>query len=77
MLVTGRPFEHARPAGWGWLFEGDRIDLQVTEAVGDVAVDLVDYHRARHDEVAAAEVIETLAKIDPTCARELTTSAAS
>ena len=52
-LVTGRPFEHARPAGWGWLFEGDRVDLHVTQAVGAVAVELVGYHRARRDDKAA------------------------
>lgn len=28
-LVAGQPFSHTRTNGWHWLFEGDRLDLQV------------------------------------------------
>ena len=70
-LVTGRPFEHARPAGWGWLFEGDRVDLHAAKAVADVAVDLVGYHRAHQDDTAASRIVDTLAKIDPEKADEI------
>ena len=76
-LVTGRPFEHARPAGWGWLFEGDRVDLHITRGVGEVAVELVGYHRTRHDDKAADRVVAALAKIDPVQAQEIMTDATS
>ncbi|MBB3326405.1 OmpA family protein [Microlunatus antarcticus] len=76
-LVTGQPFDRARPAGWGWLFEGDRVDLHVTKAVGDVAVELVGYHSGRRDDEATRRVVEALAKIDPVQAHAITTEAAS
>ena len=36
-LVGGRPFQKSRRTGWGWLLEGDRLDLHVTCAIVDVA----------------------------------------
>lgn len=76
-LVTGRPFDQARPAGWGWLFEGDRVDLHATRAVTDIAVQLVDYHRAHHDEDAVVTVVEIVANLDPEKARELSSGTRS
>lgn len=70
-LVTGRPFDQARPAGWGWLFEGDRVDLHAAKAVVDVAVELMTYHRAHQDEEAAGRVVDMLAKTDPEQAQEV------
>lgn len=42
-LVQGRPFEKLRPGGWGWLFEGDRLDQHLTCAIADVAHIVVTY----------------------------------
>lgn len=36
-LVAGRPFEKLRPGGWGWLYEGDRLDQHLVCAIADVA----------------------------------------
>ena len=76
-LVTGRPFEQARPAGWGWLFEGDRADLHAAKAIVDVAVNLTDYHRAHQEDDAADRVVAMLAKIDPERAHEIAADSAS
>ena len=32
-LVTGEPFSHTRTNGWHWIFEGNRLDLQVGVAI--------------------------------------------
>ena len=72
-LVAGRPFEQARPAGWGWLFEGDRVDLHAARAVVDVAVDLATYHRAHDDEDATSRIVNMLATVDLDTAHEIMT----
>ena len=76
-LVAGRPFDQVRPAGWGWLFESDRVDLHAAKATSDIAVDLVAYHRAHQDEQGLDRATSTLAKIDPEKAREAMTTASS
>ena len=35
-LVSGEPFTDLRKDGWGWLFEGDRLDHIMTAAIVDV-----------------------------------------
>jgi hypothetical protein len=40
-IVSGRPFQKVRPVGWGWLYEGDRLDLHTSIAITDVAHVLV------------------------------------
>ena len=76
-LVTGRPFDQARPAGWSWLFEGDRIDLHATQAVVEVAVDLIAYYRTHDEDEAVDGVAGTLAKIDPEKAQQVMSGAMS
>jgi hypothetical protein len=36
-LVSGEPFTNLRPAGWGWLLDGDRIDHIMTCSVVETA----------------------------------------
>jgi hypothetical protein len=36
-LVQGRPFDKLRPAGWSWMFEGNRLDQHILCAVVDVS----------------------------------------
>ncbi|WP_193604819.1 LysM peptidoglycan-binding domain-containing protein [Nocardioides dongkuii] len=35
-LVEGEPFDQLRRGGYGWLLEGDRIDLHLTAAIDDL-----------------------------------------
>jgi len=35
-LVKGEPFEQLRKGGYGWLLEGDRLDLQLSAAIDDL-----------------------------------------
>lgn len=58
-LVQGRPFDKLRPAGWGWLFENDRIDQHMTCAIVDVAHILVAHGLRTGDLSAARKVVET------------------
>lgn len=36
-MVSGEPFSNLRPAGWGWLLEGERIDHVMSCAIVDTA----------------------------------------
>jgi nucleoid-associated protein YgaU len=59
-LVTGRPFEKLRPSGWGWLWEGDRLDQQMVCAIADVA-HLVVTHSLRSGDLARARTAAGIA----------------
>ncbi len=48
-LVTGRPFDHQRQAGWSWLFEGERHDEYLTVAIADVAFIVATYYLEKGD----------------------------
>jgi len=57
-LVTGPPFQQLRTAGWGWLFEGDRIDQYVTCAIADIAHAVVTASLASGDLRTAREAVD-------------------
>jgi hypothetical protein len=64
-LVTGRPFDQLRPAGWTWLIDGDRVDHHMTCAVTDVAHILVTYHLKVGDLDAAKRAATIALRADP------------
>lgn len=59
-LVAGRPFQKLRTGGWGWLLEGDRLDLHMTCAVVDVA-HLVVTHGLQAGDIEVAHSAAVLA----------------
>lgn len=56
-LVTGRPFTSTRTNGWGWIFEGRRIDLHATTAIITVANSLAQHHEADGNDTAAQHAL--------------------
>jgi LysM repeat protein len=70
-LVNGRPFQGLRPAGWGWLLEGDRLDQHLTCAIVDVAhVVVIDaLQTGDFDAASRAATIATQAAPDDEIAR--------
>lgn len=43
-LVSGRPFSQTRANGWGWLFEGQRFDLQAVAVIDGLAEKAAEHH---------------------------------
>ena len=64
-LVTGRPFDQLRPAGWTWLIDGDRVDHHLICAVTDVAHILVTGHLHTGDLDAAKHAATIALTADP------------
>ncbi|GAA3873435.1 tetratricopeptide repeat protein [Tessaracoccus defluvii] len=64
-LVTGRPFDQLRPAGWTWLIDGDRTDQHLMCAITDVAHILVTHHLHTGDLEAAKRAVSTALRADP------------
>lgn len=64
-LVTGIPFDHLAPGGYGWLLEGDRLDHHLTHAVVDTAHELVLAAQAAGDLAAARAAAEKARSIAP------------
>jgi len=64
-LVTGRPFDRLRPAGWTWLFDGDRLDHHITCAITDVAHLVVTHDLHAGNTPSAREVVETALRAAP------------
>ena len=64
-LVTGVPFDHLRPGGWTWLFDGDRVDQHLTCGIVDVAHLLCTHHLAAHNLPAARAAAETATAAAP------------
>jgi LysM repeat protein len=65
-LVSGRPFQKLRLGGWGWLLEGDRLDLQMECAIVDVAHVVVTHslHAGELDLAEAAAAVALTAAPD-------------
>lgn len=64
-LVIGRPFSQLRPGGWGWLFEGDRIDQHAAVAAGDISHLLVTAHLQQGRVSAARAAVERVLNAVP------------
>ena len=64
-LVTGRPFDQLRPAGWTWLIDGDRVDHHMICAVTDVAHIVVTHHLQSGDLDAAKHGATIALTADP------------
>lgn len=70
-LVQGHPFDQLRPAGWGWLIEGDRTDHHMICAISDVAHTIVTHylHAGAIDQAEDAARIGLIADPDSETAR--------
>lgn len=64
-LVSGQPFDQLRPAGWSWLFDGERLDLAMTCAIVDVAHVVTTQALAEGDLVRARTTVETARRAAP------------
>ncbi|MCK5891703.1 LysM peptidoglycan-binding domain-containing protein [Aeromicrobium sp.] len=56
-LVTGRPFDKLRPGGWGWMYDGVRLDQHAICAIADVAHVVVVEMIARGDVPSARAAV--------------------
>lgn len=45
-LVSGPPFDKLRPGGWAWLYEGDRTDQHLQQAIVGVAQQVARHYAA-------------------------------
>ena len=70
-LVQGRAFDKLRPGGWGWLLEGDRLDLHMVCAIADVAHVVVTHslHAGKLDQARTAAGIAITAAPDEEVSR--------
>lgn len=57
-LVAGFPFEKLRPGGWGWMYEGVRLDQHAVCAIADVAHIVVTEMLTRGDAKSARTTID-------------------
>lgn len=64
-LVTGRPFQHLRGSGWGWLLEGERLDRHAECAIIDVAHVVIASDLARCDVKAAQDALRIAQMVAP------------
>ena len=64
-LVTGAPFTGCREGGWGWLFEGDRVDEHMVCAIVDVAHLVVTDALHRGDTALANAAAQVAAQAAP------------
>lgn len=70
-LVQGHSFDKLRPGGWGWLIEGDRLDLHMVCAIADVAHLVVTHslHAGKLDQARTAAGIAMTAAPDEEVSR--------